>query len=226
MAHTPEDYTELLRSLLPPGQAFRRDVGTNIERVLTGLAPELSRVEARGEVLAVEVNPLSTTELLTDWERVTGLPDKCSGELEATLQGRRQAVVAKLASVGGQSIPYFIEVARQLGYEITISEFRPFRAGRSAAGDPLTNGPEWPFVWRVNARETTIISFRAGLSAAGEPLRSWGNSALECKINQLKPAHTLVLFGYGALEAEQLYLAADRMYYFANYTLPDYLELT
>lgn len=224
MSHSPEDYTELLRSLLPPGQAFRRDQGTNLERVLTGLAPELSRVESRGDQLAIEVNPQTTLELLVDWERVTGLPDKCSGELEETTQGRRQAVVAKLASVGGQSIPYFIEVARQLGYEITITEFRPFRAGISRAGDPLTNGPEWPFVWRVNSRETTIISFRAGLSAAGEPLRSWGNSALECKINQLKPAHTYVIFSYGAIEAEELYLAADRLWYFANYTLPDHLD--
>lgn len=224
MAHTPEEYTQLLRDLLPPGQAFRRDTGTNLERVLTGMAPEFSRVEARADTLALEANPATTTELLVDWERVTGLPDNCSGELEETIQGRRQAVLAKLASVGGQSIPYFIEVARQLGFEITITEFRPFRAGISRAGDRLTNGPEWPFVWQVNARETTIISFRAGLSAAGEPLRSWGNSALECKINQLKPAHTLVIFSYGGIEAQELYLAADRMFYFANYTLPDYLE--
>ena len=224
MAHTPEEYTQLLRDLLPPGQAFRRDTGTNLERVLTGMAPEFSRVEGRADTLALEANPATTTELLVDWERVTGLPDKCSGELEETIQGRRQAVLAKLASVGGQSIPYFIEVARQLGFEINITEFRPFRAGISRAGDPLTNGPEWPFVWRANARETTIISFRAGRSAAGEPLRSWGNAALECKINQLKPAHTLALFGYGAIEAQELYAAGDRLYFSANYTIPNLME--
>lgn len=224
MSHSVEEYAQLLKNLLPPGVAFPREPGTNLEKVLLGCAVELSRVESRADTLAIEVNPQSTTELLTDWERATGLPDKCSGELEETVQGRRQAVVAKLASIGGQSIPYFIEVARQLGYEITISEFRPFRAGISSAGDPLTNGPEWPFVWRVNARETTIISFRAGLSAAGEPLRSWGNTALECKINQLKPAHTLALFGYGALEAQELYAAADRLFFSANYTIPNLME--
>lgn len=220
MSHTPEEYAQLLKNLLPPGVAFPREPGTNLEQVLLGCAPEFSRLEGRADLLAVEVNPQYSTELLPDWERATGLPDKCSGELEETLQGRRNAVVAKLSSVGGQSKSYFIEVAKKLGYEITISEFRPFRAGRSAAGDALTNGKDWAFSWRVNARQTTIIEFRAGLSAAGEPLRSWGNTALECKINQIKPAHTFVLFGYGAIESEEIYLSADKLFYSANYTMP------
>lgn len=224
MAHTPEEYKDLLLKLLPPGAAFPREPGTNLERILLGCAPEFSRVEARADFLATDVNPLDSLELLPDWERAAGLPDRCSGELEPTLQGRRNALTAKLASVGGQSKAYFIEVANKLGYEIQIDEFKPFRAGLSRAGDALTNESEWPYTWRVNAYETTIISFRAGLSAAGELLRSWGNAALECKINQLKPAHTVVLFGYGVIEAEELYLAADRMYFFSNYTLPDYLE--
>lgn len=224
MAHTPEEYKDLLLKLLPPGAAFPREPGTNLERLLLGCAPEFTRTEARAEALAIDVNPLDTTELLPDWERAAGLPDRCSGELEETIQGRRNVLTAKLASVGGQSRAYFIEVARQLGYEITISEARPFRAGISAAGDALTNTADWIYTWRVNARETTEIYFRAGLSAAGEPLRSWGNSALECKINQLKPAHTNVLFSYGAVEADALYLDADRMYFFSNYTLPQLLE--
>lgn len=219
MAHTPEEYTQLLKDLLPPGRAFPRETGTNIERVLMGLAVELSRVEARADVLAVEVNPRGASELLTDWERVAGLPDKCAGTLEDTLQGRRNALLAKLASTGGQSKEYFISVARALGYEITISEFRPFRADISQAGDPLTNDG-WAYVWRVNAREVTIIEFKADLSAAGEPLRSWGNSSLECKVNQLKPAHTLALFGYGAIEADELYRSVDKLFFSANYTIP------
>lgn len=224
MAHTPDQYTELLKNLLPPGKAFPREPGTNLEKVLTGCAVEFSRVEARADFLAVDLVPISTLELLPDWERVAGLPDKCSGELEQTIQGRRNALVAKLASTGGQSKGYYVEVARQLGYEITISEFKPFRAGMSSAGDPLTNTKDWIYTWRVNGYETTVINFRSGISAAGEPLRSWGNSALECKINQLKPAHTYVIFSYGAPEAEKLFESADKMYFFANYTLPEQLR--
>lgn len=190
------EYREQLKALLPPGQAFPREHGTTLDSLLDGMAQELARVDGRGIRLAFEANPSQTSELLADWERVARLPDKCTGTPEETLQGRRQALTAKLSSTGGQSAAYFIGVADALGYTVTIDEFRPFRAGRSAASDALTNG-DWLFTWRVNAPAVTVIPFRAGLSAAGEPLQAWGNDALECKINQLKPAHTIALFAYG-----------------------------
>lgn len=219
MAHTVEQYAELLKNLLPPGQAFPREPGTNMEQVLLGLAAELARVERRGDELAVDVNPALTVELLSDWERAAGLPDKCAGVLEDTIQGRRQALLAKLTSVGGQSRAYFIALAASLGYQISITEFRPFRAGRSRSGDALTNGP-WRFVWQVEAPATTIINFRAGQSAAGERLRSWGNDRLECKFNQLKPAHTLVRFAYGSTEAQATIDAMNDATRYANQILP------
>lgn len=193
---TAAEYKEQLKLLLPPGQAFPREPGTNIDALLDGLSVELARADSHATRLTGEANPLTTTELLADWERVAGLPDKCAGTLEQTTQGRRNALVAKLSSTGGQSPAYFIGVARALGYSISIEEFRPFRAGRSRPGESLTNG-DWVFAWRVHAPSVTVIAFRAGRSAAGEPLRSWGNDALECKLNQLKPAHTILLFAYG-----------------------------
>jgi len=196
MAHTPEEYAQLLKNLLPSGAAFIREPGTNLEQLLLGLAVEFSRVEARADVLALEVNPFNSVELLPDWERATGLPDKCSGELESTTQGRRNAVIAKLSSTGGQSIAYFIEIAAALGYTITITEFLPFQVGRSTVGQALTNGP-WQFAWQIHAPETTVISFRVGLSGVGEALRTWGNGTLECKLRQLAPAHTVPIFSYG-----------------------------
>lgn len=197
MAHTPDDYAQLLKNLLPSGLAFIREPGTNLEQLLLGLAVEFSRTEERADQLAIEVNPLGSIELLPDWERATGLPDKCSGELETTIQGRRNAVIAKLSSTGGQSRQYFIDVAAALGYTITITEFNPFRVGISAVGDALTNGP-WQYAWQINAPETTLVEFRVGLSAVGEALRTWGNDTLECKIRQLAPAHTVPIFSYGA----------------------------
>lgn len=193
---TAAEYKEQLKLLLPPGHAFPRDPGTNIDALLDGLSIELARSDEHGTRLTLDANPLSTSSLLVDWERVAGLPDTCAGALEETIQGRRNALVAKLSGTGGQSPAYFITLAQALGYTISIQEFRPFRAGRSAAGNLLTNGA-WVFAWMVHAPSVTVIAFRAGRSAAGEPLRSWGNDALECKLNQLKPAHTILLFAYG-----------------------------
>lgn len=193
---TAAEYREQLKALLPPGQAFPRDPGTTLHDLLDGMSIELSRVDGRANVLPQEANPATAAELLPDWERVAGLPDKCSGVLEETLQGRRNALLTKLTSTGGQSADYFIELAASLGYTVTIEVFRPFRVGRSRVGDSLTNGP-WAFTWLVRAPEVSVTSFRVGRSAVGERLRTWGNDTLECKLNQLKPAHTIALFAYG-----------------------------
>jgi uncharacterized protein YmfQ (DUF2313 family) len=193
---TAAEYREQLKALLPPGQAFPRDPGTTLHDLLDGMSIELARVDGRAGAMPLEANPSTSAELLPDWERVAGLPDKCSGVLEQTLQGRRNALLAKLTSTGGQSAAYFIEIAAVLGYTVTIETFRPFRVGRSRVGDLLTNGP-WAFTWLVRAPEVSVTSFRVGQSAVGERLRTWGNDTLECKLNQLKPAHTIAIFAYG-----------------------------
>lgn len=223
MAMTGEDYGRQLGQLLPPGAAWSTDPESNLQLLLRAFGESLARAHRRADDLDREIDPSLTHEILERWEAALGLPDKCSGALEATLQGRRNAVLAKLFATGGQSVGFFLGVGLSLGFDVTISEFRPFRAGRSAAGDPLTNG-DWVYAWRVNAPETTVIPFRAGQSVASEPLQAWGNDALECKLNQLKPAQSILLTGYGATEAEGIYRAADQLFFAANYTLPSDLE--
>lgn len=197
MAYTVDQYRSQLKSLLPPGSAFSRDSGTSLDALLDAMSQELARIDARADSLTREAIPSATSELLTDWERVAGLPDPCVTDEEQTTQQRRNALVSKLAGRGGQSPDYFVELAAALGYEVTITEFRPFRAGLSNAGDLISNG-DWIFTWRINAPAVTIIEFRAGQSAVGEPLRSWGNDLLECRLNHFKPAHTILQFGYGS----------------------------
>lgn len=191
-----ENYLRLLQNLLPQGWAWPREPETNMENLLTAKAEELNRVGVRVEDQLTEAYPLTTSELLTDWERMTGLPEQCEG-LAETVALRREAVVQKLSSIGGQSPGFYIGVAEQLGYEITITEFQPFRAGQSRAGDPVYD-EEWAYAWQVNAPEETISYFAAGQGAAGEPLATWGNETLECVISRLKPAHTIVIFAYGS----------------------------
>lgn len=189
------DYIEQLASLLPPGIAIRRETDTDVYKLLNGMAEELARIDARGDDVLRESDPRTTVELIGEWETQVGLPDECLGDIDQTLQQRRNAVVARLTGRGGQSRQFFIDLAASLGYTVTITEFRPFRAGISEAGDALTNG-DWIFTWRVNAPETTITYFRAGASTAGEPLRAWGNEQLECAIERVAPAHTIVQFAY------------------------------
>ncbi|MFC3716795.1 YmfQ family protein [Luteimonas soli] len=198
MGLTAAAYREQLQALLPQGRAWSRSPDATVTHYLDAAAEEYARVHARADALVDESIPTSTNEMLVDWEGVAGLPDNCSGTLRDTLQGRRADLVSKLVSSGGQSREYYTRVAASLGFEVEIEEFKPFRAGRSVAGDRVSNG-DWKFTWRVRSAEVTVTHFRAGRSAAGEPIARWGNDALECRIQGVKPAHTQLQFAYGGL---------------------------
>lgn len=191
-----DGYLSQLQALLPPGMAWTRERASNLARLLSAFAAELARLDGRAHDLVEEADPRTAVELVADWERLLGLPDPCAGQA-VTLQERRERVVQKLTTLGGQSRAYFIAVAAALGFAITIEEFRPFRASMSSAGDPVCD-EDWWFVWRVHGPEQTIRDFRVSASVTGEPLRNWGNQILECVLARLKPAHTLVQFAYGS----------------------------
>ncbi len=195
MALTGNDYREQMQALLPQGAAWPRHRGAMLTRVLGALSQEFARIDARARQLINEAIPSTTSEMLADWERVAGLPDSCSGLLAEGQQARRDDLVSKLISQGGQSIPYFRDLAAAMGFPVRIDEYRPFRAGMSAAGHAVTNGA-WRFTWKVVVPTTTVREFRAGSSAAGERVAVWGNEGLECRIRNAAPAHTRVVFTY------------------------------
>lgn len=191
------EYKAQLQALLPSGRLWDalREGGSLADQLLAALAGEFARVDERGEALLDETDPRTVYELLAEWEAFAGLPDSCTGEL-STISQRREALLERLTSTGGQSAAYFIALAERLGYTVTITEYTPPYVGQAVAGDALTYGG-WVHAFGVNAPETTISDAVAGSAAAGEPLRSWGNAVLECAIRRRKPAHSVVLFTYG-----------------------------
>lgn len=192
--HTRDEYLQAMADLLPWGAAWPRDPASPNMRLLSALAAEFERIDARAVQLYAEVDPASTSELLPDWERVVGLPDPCVTAAQTVAQ-RRIALEGRLTGVGGQSKAFFIELAARLGYTVTIETFAS-PAEATAAGVPYT-GDEWAHIWRVHVPvAVAVVPFRVGGSTVGEPLRAWGNEVLECQFNRLKPAHTRVLFAY------------------------------
>ena len=133
--------------------------------------------------------------LLSDWERIAGLPEECASAAELSTPERRAALAAKLANSGGQSRAYFIEFARALGFEITITEFDPTVCGEMECGEPLL-GEAWAYAWRVNAPLFSPVQFVCGANACGDTLGGATNAPLECAFDHLKPAHTFVFFEY------------------------------
>lgn len=153
---------------------------------------QLDAAQVSAEVLLQEMFADTAYHRLADWERVCGLQI----EISDTLQMRRNAVVRKLQEVGGLSRAYFIALAASNGWIITIDELQPFMCGWGRCGDPVyAESVRW--IWRVNLPGQAAYLFYAGTSAAGEPLSWWlTNAKLETLLNELKPAHTYIIFNY------------------------------
>lgn len=169
--------------------------GRQISVVIGAEAATLEAVERLAMAIYESCFP-GSGEALDDWERLLDLPDACLVGEEQTVRQRVQAVLGKLQGRGGQSRTFFISLAKALGYEITITNFRPARTGLARAGDAL-NGNDWPMAWRVNAPPVTLTPAVAGLAAAGEPLVAWGNRPLECRLSRMAPAESVLIFSYG-----------------------------
>lgn len=183
-----------LRALLPP-EAYSVNA-SKLAAVLEAEAAALAGAILTTDQVTSVILPDGGNGL-ADWERVLRLPDPCLVGVSQSTGQRVKAAVSKWKGYAGQSAPFFIAMAKALGYDITITVFRPARAGIAQAGDPL-NGGDWNWTWRVNAPEVTVTPAVAGVAGAGDPLASWGNKALECRLSQLKPAESILLFGYGA----------------------------
>jgi uncharacterized protein YmfQ (DUF2313 family) len=189
-----DDYSRQLVALLPPGPAWSTDDdAATLTLQLNAWAQEFARVQARAATLTEEADPRGTYELLTDYERIFGLPTACMYGIEQSLEQRHDALVSQMTSLGGQSRAYFIALALAAGFTITITEFVPFNVGMTVA-DPIY-GPDWYFAWQVNASLSKVVYFRMR-SGVNEALAAWGNQLLECLINRYKPAQTLAIFSY------------------------------
>ncbi|MBX9596003.1 MAG: DUF2313 domain-containing protein [Roseomonas sp.] len=195
---TRDDYLALLQALLPTGAALPREADSVVTALLGVPAAELARIEAAAADLLEEADPRTTVQLLAEWEAEFGLPDDCDLATAATTEERRAALLARITGQGGQSATYFISLAATMGYPgATVEEFPIARIGRSRIGDSL-NSYAWSQTWRLRLAASGIRVARVGSSSIGDRLRSWGDERLECAVRGQSPAHTLVLFAYGA----------------------------
>lgn len=194
MALSAEDYLRQLQALLPQGPAWPRDPDAVLTQLLAALAEEYARVDQRGEDLVNEADPRNTSELLADWERVAGLPDVCV-TIEQTVEQRRAALVSKLTSLGGQSRQYFIDLADALGYPgATITEYRPMNCNDDC-NDALWSELD-RFTWLLTLPSVGGTFIMHCNSTCDDALASWGDEAIECRVNRYKPAHTTAFFAY------------------------------
>lgn len=203
----PADFAAAIgQRLLPRGLAWTRLAGSVLQGFWQVIAGAIAAVHARTGILTeVESFPPASVELLPDWERVLGLPDPCLGVNPATA-ARQASVANRLAGGGGQSIAYYMAVARQLGGAIAVTEYAPFRLGVDHFGMPLRNA-SWAYAWLVNLDGAQLFRFEWDVSAWGEPFWQVPGGAIVCELQRLAPAHTVLIFGAGLTETAGPFLA-------------------
>jgi uncharacterized protein YmfQ (DUF2313 family) len=186
-------HVDVLKLALPPVSYDPNTAELSAE--LSAVGKQLDDAQLNAEQLQAEMFPSSCTVSLPDWERVYALPDPCV-TIEQSLEQRRAALESKVNAKGGQSIPYFIDLAERMGYpDATVEEFPMFTCN-SAMGDAL-NSEDDGFYWQLNLPAATGgVFFFTCNSAIDSPLQSWGDEAIECRVRKNKPAYTNVIFAY------------------------------
>jgi uncharacterized protein YmfQ (DUF2313 family) len=186
---------EVLKQLFPLELAgdFENDITLEGQHLDTaqGSAADLLEV-----MFLTSGTPGELETYLSDWERVFEIAPGAGDSAET----RRDRIYAELKKVGGLSKPYFTALAESLGYTVTITdnieEFRPFMTGWGRAADRLY-AYEVIWIWKVHATSRPLEYFEAGVAEAGDYILTWDSETkLEDLFNELKPAHTYVLFDY------------------------------
>jgi uncharacterized protein YmfQ (DUF2313 family) len=164
----PLDYAAQFEAHLPSGAAWPRVAESVSAQWAKGLTQEFGRVGDRAAQLLLEMDPRTTTELLPDWERVTGLPAPGPEGLPVTIEGRRAAVVARLLARGGDgpSVPFLTDVIASLGYareDISIRRFhrQAFTCESPCSGSANEDELGWPYVWEIIVRHGTFDTWLA-----------------------------------------------------------------
>ncbi len=183
----------LLQNLLPRGRAWPREADAILTQLLRGLGKRQEAIHSRQLDLLFDAFPSQAAELLPEWEETLGLPDPCAGT-DVTFAARQAHVAAHTANRGGQSVPYLVAYAADLGYQITITEFTPSRFGMRFGG--CFRDSDWANALQINAPPETVHYFHFGADRFGDYFGQWGNAVLECEIRRVAPGQAVLIFSY------------------------------
>lgn len=197
-ARSSSDYAGAVRALYPRGRVWPNDPDAQQSIFIGALAQEYAQLDADANALRADIFPASTVNLLPEWEESLGLPDPCLGP-SPSIDERQAQVLAKFVGSDGQSAAFFIAYAAALGFVITITVYAPFVCGRGACGGFIARD-DVAHLWLITivsgSGAVELAASRCGTSVCGDPIGSGSTTypVLECEMNKLKPAHTILHF--------------------------------
>lgn len=185
-------HVDLLKALLPSSIDPQ---APNLAGELVAEGNALDAALYSADQILLEADPRTTSLMLSDWERVYGLPESCilAAGITQSIAERRAALVAKVSMQGGQGDQFFIDLAAALGYQITITLLHAETTEDNT--EYAVMDEQYKFVWQVNAPLNTVRNFTTE-DDTEMALAVWSNVLLECTIKRYQPADFFVLFSY------------------------------
>ncbi|MGP2976580.1 YmfQ family protein [Serratia nevei] len=184
MAHSLDEWHDVLQQLMPRGKAWSRDQTAALTSLLRGFSGRLNAVESNAELLIKEMRPETTELLLEEWEDYLGLPD-CNA-IPDGVDRRRDAVVEKYHRKGGLA-PWQIEQAVKdaLGFTIEVTEILPHHVMRNIMYPIYSH--KHRFIMQVTVTDMPMIRFKS-ISNVLTPLISYQAQILECFLRRYRLA--------------------------------------
>lgn len=178
--HSLKQHANSISSYMPGGPLFRAKFieGSTIRRLIEGLAVEVANAEDFLKLLQDEFLPDKTTLLLSEWEKLLGIPDDCL-PLSDDDDIRRQFILIKLASLGVQTVDDFQNLADLFGVTATVIP------GLDAI--PVPPDPKFTIVIEFVAPDGFPYTFPFTFGSDTIAI-------LECLFNKLKPANCVTVF--------------------------------
>lgn len=194
-------YRAQMIEMLPEGPAYDdfRTPGGGGYRLLEAKAGLWARVHKHFADLMDEALPWRARQTLATREAEAGLPDKCTAGRATTVLERQAAVLSRWVRVGFRHrIVDFENLARGLGYSVTVTAGRPFRFGASRFGVDQFNPARAAVVLHFLVHGPRKVRFRFGASQLGaDPfLKVQRAEDFECMVRKLAHSHVTVIFDY------------------------------
>tara|TARA_R110000787_G_scaffold219223_1_gene327962 strand:+ start:129 stop:731 length:603 start_codon:yes stop_codon:yes gene_type:complete len=167
--------------------------GSNLKKVLLGLANEFVRFKDNANFIYNEYDPRYTTSLISDWEAQVGIPDDCFTNT-GTIEERRSNVMLKLTGINATTSDQFKNIASVLGFNINV------KTGVEENTIPVT----LPFFLLAESEQpfTIVIEFVGVEEPPTIPktipftIGSSKSELIRCLFEKIKPSHTKILFKY------------------------------
>jgi uncharacterized protein YmfQ (DUF2313 family) len=193
-ARTADQVLGELLAISPAGDAMPMSADTGYATMLRPIAAEFATVEALMQAFATEINPLTATYLLADYERVLGPDPYGRDTVPLTIGEQQQLAFTRWTSKIGVRPADFIALAASFGVPITIMEYQVSTVAEGI-GDFLVEAPT-QFAWLVTLPTPAIAAPEVGASEIGDFLGSFPPSLVQPVIEGRAPAQTNPYFSY------------------------------